>query len=422
MKKFTNKFYNINDEEINILKSNKSGLKYIKIFDRYINYEIITENIRYFIILFLFILILYFENTDHSRIITMTKSKKYFHICFKDILINKYNNFTINQYTYPIISIIIPLYNCQRSIKPVIRSIQNQNIYNYEILLINDYSNDNTLSIIEELSKTDLRIKIINNNRNMGTLYSRCIGALESKGKYIFTIDNDDLFMNENVFNVVLEEAESEDYDIVEFNAIRGFSYRPHISEMIDDIYHDNPNNQIVKQPQLGIHSITKNGKYEINNIHIWGKCIKSSIYKKAVNALGKKRFSYYMSWAEDTSIVFILFNIAGSFKYISKYGVFHLMSKITACYTESDNNKMFGELFLLDIMFDFSKNNYETKKYIVLKTLEIRNIHFFNKTIQNIRNYNYLKNILKKIFDCKYIYLNDKNKIKKNFKDYNLF
>ena len=352
----------------------------------------------------------------------MTKSKKYFHICFKDILINKYNNFTINQYTYPIISIIIPLYNCQRSIKPVIRSIQNQNIYNYEILLINDYSNDNTLSIIEELSKTDLRIKIINNNRNMGTLYSRCIGALESKGKYIFTIDNDDLFMNENVFNVVLEEAESEDYDIVEFNAIRGFSYRPHISEMIDDIYHDNPNNQIVKQPQLGIHSITKNGKYEINNIHIWGKCIKSSIYKKAVNALGKKRFSYYMSWAEDTSIVFILFNIAGSFKYISKYGVFHLMSKITACYTESDNNKMFGELFLLDIMFDFSKNNYETKKYIVLKTLEIRNIHFFNKTIQNIRNYNYLKNILKKIFDCKYIYLNDKNKIKKNFKDYNLF
>ena len=256
----------------------------------------------------------------------------------------------------------------------------------------------------------------------MGTLYSRCIGALESKGKYIFTIDNDDLFMNENVFNVVLEEAESEDYDIVEFNAIRGFSYRPHISEMIDDIYHDNPNNQIVKQPQLGIHSITKNGKYEINNIHIWGKCIKSSIYKKAVNALGKKRFSYYMSWAEDTSIVFILFNIAGSFKYISKYGVFHLMSKITACYTESDNNKMFGELFLLDIMFDFSKNNYETKKYIVLKTLEIRNIHFFNKTIQNIRNYNYLKNILKKIFDCKYIYLNDKNKIKKNFKDYNLF
>ena len=128
------------------------------------------------------------------------------------------------------------------------------------------------------------------------------------------------------------------------------------------------------------------------------------------------------MSWAEDTSIVFILFNIARSFKYISKYGVFHLMSTITACYTESDNNKMFGELFLLDIMFDFSKNNYETKKYIVLKSLEIKNIYFFNKTIQNIRNYNYLKKILKKILDYKYIYLYNKNKIKNNFKDFNLF
>ena len=94
--------------------------------------------------------------------------------------------------------------------------------------------------------------------------------------------------MNENVFKVVLEEAQSDDYDIVEFNVVRGYSYPPHISEMIDDIYHDNPNNQIVQQPQLEIHSITKNGKYELNNIHIWGKCIKSSIYKNAVNALGK--------------------------------------------------------------------------------------------------------------------------------------
>ena len=253
----------------------------------------------------------------------------------------------------------------------------------------------------------------------MGTLYSRCIGTLEAKGKYIFTLDNDDLFMDEDVLDVVITEAEKGDYDIVEFNAVRGHSYIPHIFDVIDDIYHDNPNNLVLHQPELGIHSITKNGKFESNNIHIWGKCLKSSLYKKAVNILGKERYSHFITWAEDTSIVFLLFNIAESFKFISKYGVFHFMSTKTACYTQSNENKLFGELYLLDIMFDFSKNNFDAKKYIKLKALEIRQLSFFNSTIEKKSNKEYLKNILKKIINCKYIHLEDKNIIINYYRDF---
>ena len=253
----------------------------------------------------------------------------------------------------------------------------------------------------------------------MGTLYSRCIGTLEAKGKYIFALDNDDLFMDEDVLDVVMTEAEEGDYDIVEFNAVRGNSYIPHIFDMIDDIYHDNPNNLVLHQPELGIHSITKNGKFESNNIHIWGKCLKSSLYKKAVNILGKERYSHFITWAEDTSIVFLLFNIAESFKYISKYGVFHFMSEKTACYTQSNENKFFSELYLLDVMFDFSKNDFDAKKYIKLKALEIRQLPFFNTTIQKKSNKEYLKNILKKIINCKYIHLEDKNTIINYYRDF---
>ena len=53
-----------------------------------------------------------------------------------------------------------------------------------EILLINDYSIDNTSRIIKKAQKYDHRIKIINNNKNMGALYSRSIAALMSKGEY----------------------------------------------------------------------------------------------------------------------------------------------------------------------------------------------------------------------------------------------
>ena len=114
--------------------------------------------------------------------------------------------------------------------------------------------------------------------------------------------------------------------------------------------------------------------------------------------------------------MVFILFNIAQTYKYISKYGIFHLMSKKTASFTQSEDSKMFGELFLLDIMYDFSKDNYISKKFIFIKALEIRNFEIFNRRIKNKRNENFLKNILKKIIKCDYIDENDKNILKSKF------
>ena len=122
------------------------------------------------------------------------------------------------------------------------------------------------------------------------------------------------------------------------------------------------------------------------------------------------------MAWAEDTSMVFALFNYANSYKFISKYGVFHLMSEKTACYTQSDENKLFGEIFLLDTLYDFSKNDFQTKKYVVLKAVEISKNDFFKKAINNEKNRCYLKNVLKKIISCKYISNNDKNIIIRSY------
>ena len=69
-------------------------------------------------------------------------------------------NFTNNN--APNISVIIPLFNCQNSIENSIKSIQLQTFTNYEIILINDFSMDNTSNIINSLKEKDSRIKIIN--------------------------------------------------------------------------------------------------------------------------------------------------------------------------------------------------------------------------------------------------------------------
>ena len=55
---------------------------------------------------------------------------------------------------------------------------------NIEIIIVDDCSMDNTINIINSLQKEDFRIKLIKNKVNRGTLFSRSIGALNSKGKY----------------------------------------------------------------------------------------------------------------------------------------------------------------------------------------------------------------------------------------------
>jgi glycosyltransferase involved in cell wall biosynthesis len=75
-------------------------------------------------------------------------------------------------------------------------------------LLINDFSEDNSKQVIENLKIKDPRILLINNKKNRGMFYSRNIGVLAAKGKYIFALDGDDMFSAGNIFYRIYKEAE----------------------------------------------------------------------------------------------------------------------------------------------------------------------------------------------------------------------
>jgi glycosyltransferase involved in cell wall biosynthesis len=277
---------------------------------------------------------------------------------------------------------------------------------NIEIILVNDKSNDDSIKIIQNIQKTDRRIKLISNKKSMGILYSRCIGALQAKGKYIFPLDNDDMFFDDDVINIIYKEAFNFNYDIVGFKAIKAYNYKARINEMKDeDFMHSH--NLIIYKPELSLFGISKKGKYKKVEVYIWSKCIKNSIYKKAVNSLGRKRYSIFLNWGEDSSMLFILFNVAESFRYIIKYGIFKYYGKNNSSKKMSNTHKFYGKLFLLDIIFDFTKNDFKSKKFAVYKAIEIRNSKFF-KFLNKI-NINYLKLILRKLLSCSYINNKDK-------------
>jgi glycosyltransferase involved in cell wall biosynthesis len=287
----------------------------------------------------------------------------------------------------------------------------------FEIILINDNSKDNSSKIINEMKSYDKRIKIINNHKNMGTLYSRCIGVLNSKGKYIFMLDNDDLFLKEDIFEIIYNIAEKDNYDIVEFKAFTIPNYQPDIKDIRQNYFNFHLNNLILHQPELSIFPISRNFKIFPNDFSIWGKCIKKKVYQRSINALGIKRYSIFNCWTEDVSMIFIIFNLANSYIFVNKYGIFHILSRTTYTFKLKQDHKMFAEIYLLDIIIDFLKENQIFKKLAVLKAYDI--LYKIKMYKLNEVNKNFLKLILQKIFNCKYIRKNDKIKVKEKFSQY---
>ena len=95
-------------------------------------------------------------------------------------------------------------------------------------------------------------------------------------------------------------------------------------------------------------------------NVLIWGLLIKTGIYKGAFNLLGKERYSNYIIWAEDTTMFFIIGNLAQSYKFVKKFGILHYVYKSSSEILSIDS-KFFSHISMVDIIFDYSKNEYKT-------------------------------------------------------------
>lgn len=113
----------------------------------------------------------------------------------------------------PEISIITPVYNAESYLEECIESVLQQTFDNYEFILVNDGSLDNSLNICEKYSTIDTRIQVIN-QKNTGVSIARNVGILQSKAPYIMFLDADDKLMN-NCIESMLNLAKQYEADIV---------------------------------------------------------------------------------------------------------------------------------------------------------------------------------------------------------------
>ena len=117
------------------------------------------------------------------------------------------------------ISVIIPVYNIEDYLYVCINSILKQTYHDFEIICINDASNDSSLEILEYFAKKDSRIKIIINDSNHGPGYSRNKGLEVAQGKYVSFLDGDDWF-SLDAFEILIKRIEQDNLDVLLFKNI----------------------------------------------------------------------------------------------------------------------------------------------------------------------------------------------------------
>lgn len=117
----------------------------------------------------------------------------------------------------PKISVIMPLFNAQKYLEESLKSVLGQTFKDYELICINDGSNDNTRKILGDYQRQDTRIKILDNSVRLGAACSRNRGMSEAEGKYIIFLDGDDIF-EEEMLAVTYATAEENDTDVLMFS------------------------------------------------------------------------------------------------------------------------------------------------------------------------------------------------------------
>ncbi len=117
----------------------------------------------------------------------------------------------------PLISIITPIYNSEKTINETIESVINQTYLSWELILVDDGSKDNSIEIIKNYCKDDDRIKLIIRDREpKGGSTCRNIGAFSANGEFLIFLDSDDLLSNTCLENR-LDKIRNTEYKFIVF-------------------------------------------------------------------------------------------------------------------------------------------------------------------------------------------------------------
>lgn len=191
-----------------------------------------------------------------------------------------------------LVSIIMPAFNTERYIKDAIHSVLNQSYQQWELLIIDDASTDNTLNIIKEMQTKDSRIHVFHNTENLGASKTRNKGVDHSRGEWIAFLDSDDLWKAEKLekqLNLAYEKTSEFIFTGSSFINRKGEPFKG-IFEVPEKInYRKLRNKNVISCSSVLIRKrLMKKIRMKNDNMHedyaVWLKVLQTGIIAHAVN------------------------------------------------------------------------------------------------------------------------------------------
>ena len=329
------------------------------------------------------------------------------------------------------ISLIIPIYNEEKNITPCIRSIQNQNFQEIEIVCVNDNSNDKTLSILKSLQKEDPRITIITNKTNRGVIYNRIYGAIQSKGEYVTFIDADDGLCNINILGQAYDAAtkdHKEKIDIVHYQTCGCTIKQTGEMDPFVIFFTFNPNNfnQVIRQPEIGDNYMQKKKNVSGSGL-VFDKIYSRELILRAADYIGAHIWNQNLIYVDDFLLCFACMKQAKSIVNIAEIGYWHFIDQATS--TTSNVFEIDGDRLKNPEKTNKKLGDYMTilERILQLTDNEPNTLEFREDTIKGLIKTEYLPTFARSIhydrllnlFNKLYCWKHTDDEAKKRIKEY---
>lgn len=277
------------------------------------------------------------------------------------------------------VSVIMPAFNAGAYIQKALESVLNQTEHDFEVIVSDDFSTDNTVAVAEAMAEKDCRIKLIKSNQNRGPAYSRNRAISEANGQWIALLDADD-FYHKDRLKALVNIGEEYQADVV-----------------ADNIYYVN---EVGDNPVIAVNHSKNNNKHEIISTSSF---IQNDLPGKLSFSYGtlqpiiRRNFLYFNNITYDENarlgedfILYIECLLNGA-KFVFNYDAFYYYRSVRSSITKSNKE---------NILLLFKNNNSK-----LIKTAEFKN----NEEAMRLLKYR------QKLLDRAILY----SEISKQLKDY---
>lgn len=188
----------------------------------------------------------------------------------------------------PLFSVICPVYNAEKTLLNSLMSILKQSFSNWELILVNDGSTDNSMNICDEIANKDSRVRVIHQN-NLGQSGARLNGIHFASGEYILFLDSDDQY-EPKALEILSEHLNKNNLKMLVYNALVVKKNRDNVS-----IYNFNDS-----KPDIPVVNFFLKRRIS----YLWSICFKRELFELPKDVLDK---FCSLSYSED---LYLIYNI----------------------------------------------------------------------------------------------------------------